>query len=65
MTKLRPHEVQEIRMWLRVGYSLVAVAGAYGVSKSAVNGIACGRTWAHLPERPAGGAGAELPGRAS
>lgn len=53
MTKLKPFEVIEIRMWLRTReHTLAAIGAAYGVSGHAVYDIARGHTWKHLPDIP-------------
>lgn len=48
-SKLTAQQVQEIRKLHAAGTSFRAVAARYGVSRSAIEGITTGRTWAWLP----------------
>lgn len=52
--KLTAEQVYEIRERYDAGTEPLDVIGAdYGVSEACVRSIGQGRTWSHLPERPA------------
>ena len=49
---LREADAQEVLDALAAGYSVVEVAGTFGLSRQAIGAIRNGRAWRHLPRPP-------------